>query len=57
MIDLGPHAAYIVWSYLGVAILVGLVIGYLVMDRRRVNARLKALDRRGVRRRSGGPVV
>jgi len=52
--DLGPHTTYIVWSYLGVAILIALVIAWVVWDRRRVTARLKALEARGVRRRSDG---
>lgn len=54
MIDLGPHAVFIVWSYLGVAILITLLVAYLVWDRNRVNARLRALEERGIRRRSGG---
>ena len=54
MIDLGPHAGYIVMSYLGVAILVALVIGYAAWDRHRVDAKLRALEARGIRRRSDG---
>ena len=52
MIELGPHAAYIVWSYAGVALLLTVLIGYVAWDARRVRARLKALEERGIRRRS-----
>ena len=57
MIELGPHAAFIVWAYAGVAILIGALIGYVVWDGRRVRVRLKELEGRGVRRRSGGPLA
>jgi heme exporter protein D len=52
MIELGPHAPYIVWSYAGVALLLAILIGYVLWDARRVHARLRALQERGVRRRS-----
>ena len=52
MIELGPHAAYIIWSYAGVAILVAVLIGYVAWDARRVRLRLEALEERGIRRRS-----
>lgn len=57
MIDLGPHAAYIVGAFLGVAVLIGLLIGYVAWDARRVRERLKALEASGVRRRSEGPAA
>jgi heme exporter protein D len=53
MPDLGPHAAFIVWAYAGVALGVLALIGYALVDARRVKGRLKALEARGVRRRSG----
>jgi heme exporter protein D len=53
MPDLGPHAAFIVWAYAGVALGVLALIGYALVDARRVKRRLKALEARGVRRRSG----
>jgi heme exporter protein D len=52
VIELGPHAAYIIWSYLGVAILVVALIFYVAWDARRVRQRLKDLEERGIRRRS-----
>lgn len=55
MIDLGPHAVYIVWSYAGVALGVAGLIAWAAIDGRRVRARLAALEARGVRRRSSGP--
>ena len=52
MIELGPHAAFIVWSYLGVGIAIAVLVGALVVDARRINRRLAALEAQGVRRRS-----
>ena len=54
MIDLGPHATYIVWAYLGVALLLGGLIAWVAWDARRVKARLNTLEARGIRRRSAG---
>ena len=54
MIDLGPHAPYIVWAYLGVALLLGGLIAWVAWDARRVKARLNTLEARGIRRRSAG---
>jgi heme exporter protein D len=55
MIELGPYADYIVWAYAGVALLVAALIGFVAYDARRVRSRLRALEERGVRRRSAGP--
>lgn len=52
MIDLGPHAVFIIWAYVGVAVAVVALISATVLDARRTEARLKALDAQGVRRRS-----
>ena len=52
MTDLGPHAVFIVWSYLGVAIAVVGAIAWTLVDARRTRARLAALEARGIRRRS-----
>ena len=52
--DLGPHAIFIIWAYVGVVIGVVGLIAYAVLDARRVAARLKDLDNRGIRRRSAG---
>jgi len=54
VIDLGPHAVFIVGAYAGVAVgLLGAVL-WVVLDARRVAARLAALEARGIRRRSAG---
>lgn len=54
MIDLGPHAAFIVWGYVGVALAVAALIGWTILSSRRVEQKLRALEAQGVRRRSGG---
>jgi heme exporter protein D len=55
MIDLGPHWDFIVWAYAGAFLAVATLVGWIVLDARRVDARLKALEAQGVRRRSSGP--
>ncbi len=55
MIDLGPHATFIIWSYAGVALAVAVLIAVVAYSSARARARLKALEDRGIRRRSGGP--
>ena len=52
MIDLGQHAEFIIWGYLGVAIGTLALVAWVLFDSRRVTARLKDLDARGIRRRS-----
>lgn len=52
MIDLGPHAVFIVWAYLGVFLMIFGLIGYVLGDARRVARRLAELEARGIRRRS-----
>lgn len=52
MIDLGPHAVFILWSYIGVGIAVLALAGWVAADRRRVERRIAALEAQGVRRRS-----
>ena len=54
MITSGAHAAFIIGAYAGVGVLVLAVIGYVAWDAHRVRARLAALDRAGIRRRSAG---
>lgn len=54
MMELGPHAEFIIWAYAGVALLIAGLVCYLAWDARRVAARLRALDDRGIRRRSAG---
>ena len=48
------HLAFITWSYLGVALVLLLTIGYVAWDSLRVKKRLAALEKAGVRRRSAG---
>lgn len=55
MIDLGAHAEYIVWGYIGVVVVTAVLIGLVIRDSRKVAARLKALESQGIRRRSAGP--
>lgn len=55
MIDLGPHAVFIVWAYIGVVVAVAGIIGLVVFDARRVKSKLAALEAQGVRRRSAEP--
>ena len=50
--SLGPHAAFIWLSYLAVALAIGGLIAWLVLDGRRHARRLTELEARGVRRRS-----
>lgn len=52
MMELGPHAAYIVGTYLGVALVIAGLIGWVAWDGHRVRARLRALEEQGIRRRS-----
>jgi len=48
VIGLGEHAEFIIAAYAGVFIGLGLLIGRILYDSRRVRARLEALgDRRG----------
>lgn len=51
MIDLGPHAAFILWAYGGVALAVGALIAWTVADARRMERRIAALEAQGGRRR------
>lgn len=46
MIDLGPHAVFIIWAYLGVAIAVLGLIGWTLLDARRTTAKLARLETR-----------
>ncbi len=48
------HLQYIVFAYAGVALVTLALIAYVAFDAREVKARLAALDKAGVRRRSAG---
>ena len=52
MINLGPHAAFIVWAYAGVALAIAALIALRIAESRRIDRRLAALEAQGVRRRS-----
>ena len=51
--SLGPYAAFIVTSYALVAAMVVFLIGWIVLDYRRQQQRLRELEASGVVRRSG----
>ena len=56
MMDLGPHASFIVTSYIVVVVVVTALIGWVIADYRRQRATLAELDASGVTRRSArGP--
>jgi heme exporter protein D len=44
MIELGPHAVFIVWAYLGVALGVFGLLAWTLFDARTTAARLAALE-------------
>ena len=54
MIGEGAHFEFIASAYAGVMVLTVALIGYVIWDARRVRARLAALDKAGIRRRSAG---
>lgn len=48
------HFVFIAWSFAGVAVAVIGLVAYVAWESFRVKARLAALDRAGIRRRSSG---
>ena len=50
MIDLGPHAVFIVWAYVGVALGVGGLIGWTILDARLTAKKLASLEARRSRK-------
>jgi heme exporter protein D len=54
MIELGPHAVFIVTAYAGVAAATLGMIGWVLWGSAAVKRRLAALEAQGVRRRSDG---
>lgn len=50
--DLGPHAAFIWASYAAFVLIIGLLIGWTLLDGRRQSNALADADRRGLKRRS-----
>lgn len=54
MIGDGAHFEFIAWAYAGVVVVTIGLVAYVAWDRMRVKARLAALDKAGIRRRSAG---
>lgn len=52
MIDLGPHAIFIVSAYIGVVLVTSLLIIWVWSGSRKQRQRLADLEARGIRRRS-----
>lgn len=52
MIDLGPHAVFIISAYLGVALVLILMIFLVWLGSNKQRTRLKELEAKGIRRRS-----
>ena len=50
--DLGPHAAYIWAAYTVTLLVLVALVGWLIIDGRRQQRLVDALEARGVRRRS-----
>ncbi len=46
MIDLGPHAVFIVWAYIGVGLGVLALVGWTLWDARRTTHKLSMLEKR-----------
>ena len=55
--SLGPYASFIVASYVLVALVLAILIGWIMLDYRNQTQRLRALDETGVIRRSGRSAV
>jgi heme exporter protein D len=55
MTSLGPHAVFIVAAYGAAALILAVLIGWIVLDRRAQQRALDELERRGITRRSGRP--
>lgn len=55
MIDLGPHAIFIIWAYFGVALGVFGLIGWTLLDARATARKLAALEARKAPRRTPEP--
>ena len=48
------HDVFIIWAYLGTALLTLGLTGYVIWEARQVAGKLQALDKAGIRRRSAG---
>ena len=49
---LGPHAAFIVTAYVAAIAIIAGLIGWIVLDRRRLSRILNDFDAQGISRRS-----
>jgi len=49
---LGPHAAFIVTAYVAAIAIIAGLIGWIVLERRRLSRILDDFDAQGIRRRS-----
>jgi heme exporter protein D len=56
MLDLGPHAVFIVTAYAGVAVVTAALIAWVALGSANVKRRLAALEAQGIRRRSDSAV-
>ncbi|MBI4922131.1 MAG: heme exporter protein CcmD [Devosia nanyangense] len=54
MIDLGPHAVFIISAYVGVIVVTLGLIAWVGAQSARVKSRLAGLEAQGIRRRSAG---
>jgi len=52
MMDLGPHASFIISAYIGVALVIAALIANTMLDSSKQKQRLAELEAMGVRRRS-----
>jgi heme exporter protein D len=50
--DLGPHAAFIVLSYVAAIVVLAVLAAWVVIDHRALKRTLSALEAQGVTRRS-----
>jgi len=50
--NLGPHAAFIVTAYVAAIAIVAGLVGWIVLDRRRLSRILDDFDAQGISRRS-----
>ena len=53
--DLGPHADFIIASYVAAIVVVALLIAWVTIDYAAQRRALSDLDRRGITRRSAEP--
>ena len=55
MLDLGPHAAFVIAAYVVTFVAVAALALFIVEDDRKQHRLLAELERRGIRRRSAKP--